>query len=152
MITLPKTIDNDIFGTDITFGFDTALQTATEAIDRLHSTATSHHRIIVVETMGHRAGWLALGAGIAGGADVILIPEQPYSIEVVAEAIRATCSSRPSFQHCGGGRRCHDPAAGRNHCQNGRPKKGMRNRNRNARRLQRNWTSFTKIMSVTPSS
>ncbi len=88
VVTLPKTIDNDIFGTDITFGFDTALQIATEAIDRLHSTATSHHRIIVVETMGHRAGWLALGAGIAGGADVILVPEIPYSIEAVAEAIR----------------------------------------------------------------
>ncbi len=88
VVTLPKTIDNDIFGTDITFGFDTALQIATEAIDRLHSTATSHHRIIVVETMGHRAGWLALGAGIAGGADVILIPEIPYQVELVAEAIR----------------------------------------------------------------
>ena len=80
VVTLPKTIDNDIDGTDVSFGFDTALQIATEAIDRLHSTATSHHRIIVVETMGHRAGWLALGAGIAGGADVILIPEIPYSI------------------------------------------------------------------------
>ena len=89
VITLPKTIDNDIYGTDVSFGFDTALQIATEAIDRLHSTATSHHRIIVVETMGHRAGWLALGAGIAGGADVILIPEIPYSIDVVTDAIRA---------------------------------------------------------------
>lgn len=89
VVTLPKTIDNDIFGTDISFGFDTALQIATEAVDRLHSTATSHHRIIVVETMGHRAGWLALGAGIAGGADVILIPEIPYSTEIVADAIRA---------------------------------------------------------------
>lgn len=88
IVTLPKTIDNDVYGTDMTFGFDTALQIATEAIDRLHSTATSHHRIIVVETMGHRAGWLALGAGIAGGADVILIPEIPYSIDVIAEAIR----------------------------------------------------------------
>jgi 6-phosphofructokinase 1 len=88
IITLPKTIDNDVFGTDITFGFDTALGIATEAIDRLHSTAHSHHRIIVVEIMGHRAGWLALGAGIAGGADVILIPEIPYDIASVAEAIR----------------------------------------------------------------
>lgn len=88
VVTLPKTIDNDIFGTDVSFGFDTALQIATEAIDRLHSTATSHHRIIVVETMGHRAGWLALGAGMAGGADVVLIPEIPYSLEAVAEAIR----------------------------------------------------------------
>ncbi len=89
VITLPKTIDNDVAGTDTTFGFDTALGIATEAIDRLHSTAHSHHRIIVVEIMGHRAGWLALGAGIAGGADVILTPEIPYEVDSVAEAIRA---------------------------------------------------------------
>ena len=88
IITLPKTIDNDVALTDITFGFDTALGIATDAIDRLHSTAHSHHRIIVVEIMGHRAGWLALGAGIAGGADVILIPEIPYEVASVAEAIR----------------------------------------------------------------
>ena len=88
IITLPKTIDNDVAMTDATFGFDTALGIATEAIDRLHSTAHSHHRIIVVEIMGHRAGWLALGAGIAGGADVILIPEIPYHVETIADAIR----------------------------------------------------------------
>jgi len=88
VITLPKTIDNDVALTDTTFGFDTALGIATEAIDRLHSTAHSHHRIIVVEIMGHKAGWLALGAGIAGGADVILLPEIPYDVESVAEAIR----------------------------------------------------------------
>ncbi|MCW8890205.1 MAG: ATP-dependent 6-phosphofructokinase [Sedimenticola sp.] len=88
IVTLPKTIDNDVAGTDTTFGFDTALGIATEAIDRLHSTAHSHHRIIVVEIMGHRAGWLALGAGIAGGADVILLPEIPYNTNHVAEAIR----------------------------------------------------------------
>jgi 6-phosphofructokinase 1 len=88
VITLPKTIDNDLAQTDVSLGFDTALGIATEAIDRLHSTATSHNRIIVVEVMGHRAGWLALGAGIAGGADVILIPEIPYQPERVAEAIR----------------------------------------------------------------
>jgi phosphofructokinase-like protein len=88
IITLPKTIDNDVAMTDITFGYDTALTIATEAIDRLHSTAHSHHRIIVVEVMGHNAGWLALGAGIAGGADVILIPEIPYSAEKVAASIR----------------------------------------------------------------
>jgi len=88
VITLPKTIDNDVWGTDSTFGFDTALGIATEAIDRLHSTAHSHHRIIVVELMGHNAGWLALGGGIAGGADVILLPEIPYDVEVVADAIR----------------------------------------------------------------
>ncbi|MBD3392252.1 MAG: ATP-dependent 6-phosphofructokinase [Chitinivibrionales bacterium] len=85
VVTLPKTIDNDVPGTDVSFGFDTALKTATEAIDRLHTTATSHHRIIVVEVMGHNAGWLTLGAGIAGGADVILIPEIPYDLDVVAE-------------------------------------------------------------------
>src|SRR3954469_372166 len=88
VITLPKTIDNDVAMTDVTFGFDTALGIATEAIDRLHSTAHSHHRIVVVEIMGHRAGWLALGAGIAGGADVILIPEIPYDVDCVARAIR----------------------------------------------------------------
>lgn len=84
ILTLPKTIDNDVGCTDITFGFDSAMRIATEAIDRLHTTATSHHRIIVCEIMGHDAGWLALGAGIAGGADVILIPEIPYDLEVVA--------------------------------------------------------------------
>lgn len=87
VVTLPKTIDNDIFGTDVSFGFDTALAIATEAVDRLHSTATSHNRIIVVEVMGHRAGWLALGAGMAGGADVILIPEIPYDLDCVAATI-----------------------------------------------------------------
>ncbi len=87
IITLPKTIDNDVAMTDITFGFDTALGVAVDAIDRLHSTAHSHHRIIVVEIMGHRAGWLALGGGVAGGADVILIPEIPYDVNVVAESI-----------------------------------------------------------------
>jgi len=84
VLTLPKTIDNDVYGTDISFGFDTALNTATEAIDRLHTTATSHHRVIVCELMGNKAGWLALGAGIAGGADVILIPEIPYDLNAVA--------------------------------------------------------------------
>lgn len=88
IITLPKTIDNDVAMTDYTFGFDTAMNIATEAIDRLHSTAHSHHRIIVVEIMGHRTGWLTLGAGIAGGADVILIPEIPYEVVSIAEAIR----------------------------------------------------------------
>ncbi len=87
VITLPKTIDNDVVHTDMTFGFDTALGIAVDAIDRLHSTAHSHHRIIVVEIMGNRAGWLALGAGVAGGADVILIPEIPYDVNVVAESI-----------------------------------------------------------------
>ncbi len=97
IITLPKTIDNDVGITDVTFGFDTALGIATDAIDKLHSTATSHNRIIVVEIMGHRAGWLALGAGIAGGADVILIPEIPYSLDKVAHAIRRRTKSGKRF-------------------------------------------------------
>ena len=85
VITLPKTIDNDVYGTDISFGFDTAMNIATEAIDRLHTTATSHHRVIICEIMGHKAGWLALGSGIAGGADVILIPEIPYDLNAISE-------------------------------------------------------------------
>lgn len=97
VVTLPKTIDNDVWGTDRTLGFDTALNIATEAVDRLHSTAHSHHRIIVVEIMGHNAGWLTLGAGLSGGADVILIPEIPYSIELVAESIRNRRSSGSTF-------------------------------------------------------
>ena len=87
IITLPKTIDNDVPMTDVSFGFDTALTIVTEAVDRLHSTAHSHHRIIVVEIMGHNTGWLTLGAGLAGGADVILIPEIPYHVDHVAAAI-----------------------------------------------------------------
>ncbi len=106
VIGIPKTIDNDVWGTDVTFGFDSAVNIATEAIDRLHSTANSHKRIMVIELMGHNAGWLALYSGIAGGGDVILIPEipvdenvisdylieraegnKPYSIVVVAEGV-----------------------------------------------------------------
>ena len=97
IITLPKTIDNDVALTDTSFGFDTALGIATEAIDRLHSTAHSHHRIIVAEIMGHRAGWLALGAGIAGGADVILIPEIPYDVRKIAAAIRRRSEAGTNF-------------------------------------------------------
>lgn len=85
VMTLPKTIDNDVWATDVSFGFDTALNIATNAIDRLHTTATSHNRIIVVETMGHKAGWLALGAGIAGGADAIILPEIPYNLQAVGD-------------------------------------------------------------------
>jgi 6-phosphofructokinase 1 len=87
VVTLPKTIDNDVAMTDMTFGYDTALGIATEAIDRLHSTAHSHHRIVVVEIMGHQVGWLALGSGLSGGADVILIPEIPYDTTKIADAI-----------------------------------------------------------------
>ena len=87
VIGVPKTIDNDLGGTDVTFGFDTALAIATEAIDRLHTTAESHNRILVVEVMGRTAGWIALHSGIAGGADVILIPEIPFDIEEVCRLI-----------------------------------------------------------------
>ena len=97
IITLPKTIDNDIVGTDVTFGFDTALGIAVDAIDRLHSTASSHHRIIIVEIMGHRVGWLALGAGLAGGADAILLPEIPYTIDKLAESILERVSRGKRF-------------------------------------------------------
>ncbi len=97
VVTLPKTIDNDVAETDITFGFDSAMTIATEAIDRLHTTATSHHRVIVCEVMGHSAGWLALGAGIAGGADVILIPEIPYDIEIVLRHLRERRQNHKRF-------------------------------------------------------
>jgi ATP-dependent phosphofructokinase / diphosphate-dependent phosphofructokinase len=88
VIGVPKTIDNDLGGTDLTFGFDTALQIATDAIDRLHTTAESHNRILVVEVMGRTAGWIALHSGVAGGADVILIPELPFDIDEVCRLIR----------------------------------------------------------------
>jgi len=97
IITLPKTIDNDVALTDATIGFDTALGIAAEALDRLHSTAHSHHRIVVAEIMGHRAGWLTLGAGIGGGADVILIPEIPYDVEKAAAAIRRRSRRHGNF-------------------------------------------------------
>src|SRR5512133_2050529 len=97
VITMPKSIDNDVPCTDTTIGFDTALGIATEAIDRLHSTAHSHHRIIVAEVMGHRAGWLTLGAGLAGGADVILIPEIPYDVSSIATAIKRRVKAGTNF-------------------------------------------------------
>ncbi len=88
VLGVPKTIDNDIGATDMTFGFDTAVQVATDAIDRLHTTAESHHRILVVEVMGRHAGWIALHSGLAGGADVILIPERPFDIDEACRLIR----------------------------------------------------------------
>lgn len=87
IVSIPKTIDNDIWGTDFSFGFDTAVSIATDAIDRLHSTASSHKRVMVIEVMGHKAGWIALYSGMAGGGDVILIPEIPYNIKKVGETI-----------------------------------------------------------------
>ena len=88
VVGVPKTIDNDLGATDMTFGFDTAVQVATDAIDRLHTTAESHHRIMIVEVMGRHAGWIALHSGLAGGADVILIPERPFDIDEVCRLIR----------------------------------------------------------------
>ena len=87
VVTLPKTIDNDLWGTDMTFGFQSAVDIATDTIDRIHTTATSHSRVFIVEVMGHKVGWVTLHAGIAGGADIILLPEIPYDIDVIAEAI-----------------------------------------------------------------
>jgi ATP-dependent phosphofructokinase / diphosphate-dependent phosphofructokinase len=87
VVGVPKTIDNDVAGTDVTFGFDTAVSIATEALDRLHTTTASHERVMVVEVMGRHAGWIALVAGVAGGADAILIPELPYEVERVAEKV-----------------------------------------------------------------
>ena len=88
VVGVPKTIDNDLAGTDYTFGFDTAVNVVTEAIDRVHTTAEAHNRVMVVEVMGRNAGWIAIHSGVAGGADVILIPERPFDIDEVAETIR----------------------------------------------------------------
>lgn len=87
VVHLPKTIDNDIYGTDVTFGFQSAINIATEAIDCIHTTAASHNRIFIVEVMGHKVGWLTLYAGLAGGADIILLPEIPYDINIVCDAL-----------------------------------------------------------------
>ena len=87
VVGLPKTIDNDIYGTDVTFGFHTAVDIATDVVDRIHTTATSHGRVMVIELMGNKAGWLTLYAGVAGGADIIILPEIPYDIEKVCQAV-----------------------------------------------------------------
>jgi len=97
LVGVPKTIDNDLSGTDYTFGFDTAVTIATEAIDRLHTTAESHNRVMVVEVMGRHAGWIAVMSGIAGGADVILIPEQPMTVEAACEEVRRRHARGKSF-------------------------------------------------------
>src|SRR5438105_3883380 len=97
LVGVPKTIDNDLSATEVTFGFDTALSTATDAVDKIHTTAESHHRIMLVEVMGRDAGWIALGAGVAGGAHVILIPEIAFSVEKIAEYVRRRESYRKMF-------------------------------------------------------
>lgn len=97
IVALPKTIDNDLYGTDLTFGFDSALAVATNAIDCIHTTAASHSRVFIVEIMGHKVGWLALYAGLAGGADVILLPEIPYNLNSVTKAIENRTQSGKHF-------------------------------------------------------
>lgn len=97
LVGVPKTIDNDVDGTDVTFGFDTALDTATQAIDRLHTTAESHHRVMLIEVMGRYTGWLALESGLAGGADVILLPEIPFSAERINDKIQARDAAGSRF-------------------------------------------------------
>ncbi|MBI5143979.1 MAG: ATP-dependent 6-phosphofructokinase [Candidatus Omnitrophica bacterium] len=97
IVGIPKTIDNDIRGTDITFGFDSAVRIATEGIDRLHTTAQSHHRVMIMEVMGRQAGWIALYSGVAGGGDIILIPEIPYDLNIVAEKVRARSKKGKRF-------------------------------------------------------
>ena len=97
VVTLPKTIDNDLWGTEMTFGFESAVNIATSVIDSIHSTAFSHSRVFIVETMGHKAGWLTLYAGIASGADVIVIPEIPYSAKAIASAIEKRSKSGKRF-------------------------------------------------------
>lgn len=97
VVTLPKTIDNDLWGTDMTFGFQSAVNIATQAIDCIHTTASSHGRVFIVEVMGHKVGWLTLNAGMAGGADIILIPEIPYDIDKVCEAIKKRTEGGSKF-------------------------------------------------------
>ena len=97
IIGLPKTIDNDIYGTDVTFGFHTAVDIATDVLDRLHTTAASHSRVLLCEIMGNKAGWLTLNAGIAGGADVIIIPEIPYDIDKICDAVMARSANGKTF-------------------------------------------------------
>jgi ATP-dependent phosphofructokinase / diphosphate-dependent phosphofructokinase len=97
VIGVPKTIDNDVWGTDISFGFDSALQIATDAIDRLHTTANSHQRVMIIEVMGNHAGWLALYSGVAGGGDIILLPELPYNIKSVCKKIESRYEDKKSY-------------------------------------------------------
>lgn len=97
IVSLPKTIDNDLWGTEMTFGFHSAVEVATNAIDCIHTTAASHGRVFIVEIMGHKVGWLTLHAGIAGGADIILIPEIPYNLDIVVDAIKGRMKSGKNF-------------------------------------------------------
>ncbi len=132
IIGLPKTIDNDIYGTDVTFGFHTAVDIATESIDRIHTTAGSHSRCMVVELMGNKAGWLTLYAGIAGGADIILIPEFPYSIENVCSAIDRRAEQGKSFSILAVAEGAMDVEEAR-----------MKGKERRAKRAEQGWTTPT---------
>ncbi|MCK4460414.1 MAG: 6-phosphofructokinase [candidate division Zixibacteria bacterium] len=97
IVGVPKTIDNDLFGTEVTFGFDSACVTATDAVDKIHTTAQSHHRVMIVEVMGRYAGWLALCAGLAGGGDIVLMPEFPYDIDAICDAVRTRNARGKTF-------------------------------------------------------
>ncbi len=97
VITLPKTIDNDLWGTDMTFGFQSAVDIATDTIDKIHTTATSHSRVFIIEVMGHKVGWVTLHAGIAGGADIILLPEIPYDLKAIVKAINGRAAAGKKF-------------------------------------------------------
>ena len=121
VIGLPKTIDNDIYGTDVTFGFHTAVDIATDAIDRLHTTANSHSRILLCEIMGNKAGWLTLNAGIAGGADIILIPEIPYDIDKVCKSVLKRSESGKNFSIIAVAEGCFEKErTGKTPCRSGR--------------------------------
>jgi len=97
IVGIPKTIDNDLWGTDVTFGYDSAVTTATDAVDKIHTTAQSHHRVMIIEVMGRYAGWLALASGLAGGGDIILMPEFPYDIEAVCNAVKTRNAAGKRF-------------------------------------------------------
>ena len=106
IITLPKTIDNDLWGTDMTFGFQSAVDIATDTIDRIHTTATSHSRVFIIEVMGHKVGHVTLHAGIAGGADIILLPEIPYDIEAITNVIQKRSADRQGIYNTGSCGKC----------------------------------------------
>ena len=145
IVTLPKTIDNDVWGTDVCFGFDTAVQIATDAIDRIHSTASSHQRVMLVEVMGHNTGWIAAAAGLAGGADVVLLPELPYSVDAVIDAVveRKRSGKRFSIVAFAEGALSAQEAARQAKAaekkapRGGRPPRGSGRRNRRSRRRTR---------------
>lgn len=151
VVTLPKTIDNDIAFTDTSIGYDTARGIATESIDRLHSTATSHNRVITVEIMGHRAGWLALESGIAGGADVILLPEIPYDQAKVSAAIHRRTQAGRHFSIVAVAEGAMSTTDAQKINQLVEAKKMPTARRRNAV-LPRNLIKYTPVMSITPSS